>query len=440
MEIYRIDEMPEDRYATMKLRATRSIVDPRLFDSVRAIGEDVAQRGDAAIIDATRRFDKVELTKDQLRVSEAEFEEAQAQVPSDLVSAIEQFITNHRRYNESIRPPALELHQLAPGIMTGRKASPLRRVALFIPFGKGVYPSSFVTIAVPALVAGVRSIQVLVPPRQDGSVDPVLLTAAHMLGIEEVYRANGVAAVAASAHGTETIPKVDKVVGPGGPAIMAAQRYAILNGVAAEPYFGPSECMIIADDSADPELVAADLINEAEHGMDSAAILITDSETLASRVQAEVETQLPYLPEWRRGFAQSALAGYGGIVVVEDLNQAVELANDWGNEHIQVVTRDAWSVANHITSASELLVGQSTTFSAISYGIGVPTCLPTGQFARVQSGVTVDTYLRYSAVTELHAEGLEQLANTIYSFADYEGFPGHARSLDVRKGKQLADR
>ena len=191
--------------------------------------------------------------------------------------------------------------------------------------------------------------------------------------------------------------------------------------------------MVIADDSADPALVAADLLNEAEHGADSSAILLTDSGTLAEAVQEQVERQLPQLPPWRREFATSAIERFGGAVVTEDLDQAVALANDWANEHIQVVTRDPWTIAHQLVHASEILVGQSTTFSAISYAIGVPACLPTGQFARIYSPVTVDTYLRHSAVAAIDNNGLQHLAPAITALANHENFPAHARSIALRR-------
>jgi len=331
----------------------------------------------------------------------------------------------------------MQLFDIDDGIVGGRKASPVQRVALYVPSGKGSYPSTLITIAVPALVAGVPEIEVIVPPCEDGTVDPAVLVAADLLGVRKLLRANGVAGIAAAAMGTEVLPKVTKLVGPGGPRIMAAQYFAHLQGVDVAFFFGPSECMVIADDSADPALVAADLLNEAEHGPESSAILLTDSSSLADAVQLEVERQLPVLPQRRREFATSALERFGGVVVTEDLDEAVALANDWANEHIQVATRDPWTIANQLVHASEILVGQWTTFSAISYAVGVPACLPTGQFARSHSGVTVDTYLRFGAVAALDPEGLGKLAPVITALAGHEDFPAHARSIELRREKRL---
>jgi histidinol dehydrogenase len=433
LQIYKAGSIPADRLEALKHRSSRDFLDPQLFEQSKRIAEDVRAGADAAVIEATARFDQVLLTSDQLRVSDDEFTRARAGLPTEVRAAIEMAIENHRRYNEALLPPALKLFDIADGIVGGRKVSPIGRVALYVPSGRGSYPSTFITIAVPAVVAGVPEIEVIVPPRSDGTVDPALLVAADMLGTRRIVRANGVAGIAAAAIGTEALPKVMKIVGPGGPMIMASQYYAQLQGVDVALYFGPSECMVIADDSADPALVAADLLSEAEHGSDSSAILLTDSAALGKAVQQEVEQQLAELPQWRRQFATSAIERFGGAIVTDDLDQAVALANDWANEHIQVVTRDPWTVAQRLVHASEILVGQSTTFSAISYAIGVPACLPTGQFARVYSPVTVDTYLRSSAVAALDDTGLEALSSAITALATHEGFPAHVRSIALRR-------
>ena len=405
------------------------------FAKVSKVIEEVRKFGDRAILAATKEFDRVDLV--HIEVSDAEFEHAWNSLEPDIIESLKEAIQNHYEYNKRISPPKLQIEQQGTGIFAGRKAVPLEKVGLYVPSGKGAYPSSFITIAVPAIVAGVPDIQVVVPPNPDGSVDAAILAVARILGIRKVFRGNGVACIAAYTYGTETIKKADKIVGPGGPYIMAAQMKTQLEGVSVGLLYGPSECMIIADDSADPELVAADLINEAEHGMESSAILLTNSITLARNVEKAIREQLEFLPEFRRKYAEQSLYMNGGIILVKDMDQAVEVANDWGNEHIQIVTRDAWEVANRIHSASELLIGQHTTFSAISCAIGVPACLPTGQFSKFYSGVAVDTYLRYSAVTQLDREGLQKLSRTIRTLAKYEGFPAHDRSIEIRKSKGI---
>ena len=436
--IYRAGLIPPERLEALTHRSSRQSLDAQLFDQAKQIAESVRAGGDGAVLDATARFDHVSLTSDELRVSDDEFSQARSALPAGVLAAIQTAIANHRRYNEALRPPALELFDIAAGVVAGRKVSPIGRVALYVPAGKGSYPSTFITIAVPAVVAGVPEIEVLVPPRADGTIDPALLVAADILGTRHIFRANGVAAISAAAIGTVTLPKVMKIVGPGSPMIIASQYYAQLQGVDVALFFGPSECMVIADDSADPALVAADLLNEAEHGPDSSAILLTSTAALAESVQHEVEHQLAELPEWRRNFARCAIERFGGAIVTDDLDQAVELANEWANEHIQVVTRDPWTIAQQLVHASEILVGQSTTFSAISYAIGVPACLPTGQFARFYSPVTVDTYLRTAAVAALDKRGLRSLAPAITALAHHENFPAHARSIEIRSDMDVS--
>ncbi len=437
LQIYSAGLLPPDRLEALKHRSSRDFLDPQLFEQAKRIAEDVRAGGDEAVIDATATFDGVSLSSEQLRVSEDEFAQARAALPAEVLAAIKTAIENHRRYNEALLPPALQLFDIAAGVVGGRKVTPIRRVALYVPSGRGSYPSTFITIAVPAVVAGVAEIEVIVPPRPDGTVDPALLAAAELLGTRRIFRGNGVAGISAAAIGTEALPRVMKIVGPGGPMIMATQCYAQLQGVDVALFFGPSECMVIADDSADPALVAADLLSEAEHGPDSSAILLTDSAALAEAVQQELERQLPELPAWRREFATAAIERFGGAVVTENLDQAVALANDWANEHVQVATRDPWTIANQLVHASEILVGQSTPFSAISYAIGVPACLPTGQFARHYSPVTVDTYLRFAAVAATDDDGLESLAPAITALATHENFPAHARSIELRREKGL---
>ena len=435
--IYNYHELTEEQLHRLKHRASSSILSEDTFAKVSVVIENVRKNGDRAIIAATKEHDRVDLNS--LEVSEEEIEHAWRSLKPAVIDSLKQSIENHFEYNRRIAPPKLQLEQLGNGIWAGRKAVPLERVGLYVPSGKGAYPSSFITICVPAIVAGVPDIQVAVPPNPDGTVDPAVLAVAKLLGIKNIFKGNGVACIAAFTYGTETIKKVGKIVGPGGPFVMAAQMKAQLEGVAVGLLYGPSECMIIADDSADPELIAADLINEAEHGLESSAILLTDSIELARSVEKAIREQLERLPERRKTYAERSLFANGGIVIVENMDKAIEVANDWGNEHIQIVTRNAWEVANRISSASELLIGQHTTFSAISYAIGVPACLPTGQFSKLHSGVTVESFLRYSAVTQLDRVGLQHLSSTICTLAEYEGFPAHSRSIEIRKSKGILE-
>ena len=440
MRIYALREMGKERYDEMKHRSSRNIMNDEIFEKVKAIADDVIKYGDRAVAENTKKYDNVQLSPDTLLVREEEFESAWANTSDEVKESIKIAVENAAKYNTCIKPPEMETYAISDGILAGRKTSPLNRAALYVPCGKGSYPSSFITIAIPAVVAGVKEIVAIVPPKADGAVDAAVLVAAKILGISTVYRGNGPSIIFAAAFGTDLLPKAEKIIGPGSEYIMAAQMYAQLKGVSIGLFYGPSECMIIADDTANPALIAADLINEAEHGMNSSAILITDSEEIAASVQKLVDIQIERLPEWRKKYAESALTLYGGIVVVDNMDEAVVLANDWGNEHIQVATKNSWDVAKRINGASELLIGQYSTFSAISYAAGVPACLPTGQFSKIHSGVTVDTFLKVSAITELNKTGLQTLADPIKTLSKYEGFPGLTNSIIIRQENGIISR
>jgi histidinol dehydrogenase len=258
-----------------------------------------------------------------------------------------------------------------------------------------------------------------------------VLAVAHELGLRDVFRVNGPAGIAACAFGTETIPPVAKVVGPGSPAVTAAQIQVQAYGCATAVLFGPSESLVIADDSADVALLAADLLTEAEHGDDSAALLVTGSEELANAVAGEVERQLAELPEWRRTFAETALAQFGGVLLVEDLDEACGFANEFAPEHLQLAVREPQELVTKILHAGEILLGQ-TPFAAANYLIGVPNTLPTGGYARLWSGVTARTFTKTSSIARTSGDALAQLSPGIAELARHEGFPAHEAAIRAR--------
>jgi histidinol dehydrogenase len=263
-------------------------------------------------------------------------------------------------------------------------------------------------------------------------VDPAVLYVAAELGIRDVFRANGPAGVAALAFGTATFPRVRKVVGPGSPPVQAAQIACQLHGVHTQMLLGPSESLILADDSGDARLLAADLLNEAEHGPDSSSLLVTDSEPLVEAVQEAVAAQLADLPEPRRGYAVTALGENGGAVLADDLETACEIANAYAPEHMQIVAREDERLLERIQHAGEVLLGQGTPVSAANYTIGVPAALPTGGFARVTSGITAETFLKRTSIARTSAGALAAMAPAILALADHEGFPAHAAAVRAR--------
>jgi histidinol dehydrogenase len=288
-------------------------------------------------------------------------------------------------------------------------------------------------LGVPAAVAGVPQVVVLCPPlRATGRVDPAYLYIAAKLGLREVWRVNGPSGIAAAVLGTASIPRVHKVVGPGSPAVTVAQLLAAEHGVATNMLQGPSESLILADDSADPALLAADLLTEAEHGADSAATLVTWSEALAGAVAAAVEPRLAALPEPQRAHAAAALSDLGGILVCADEAEACAFANEYAVEHLQIATADPEATLERIDYAAEILIGQHTPMAAANFTIGVPNTLPSGGYAAVSSGVTARTFLTTSSTAELSAAGLAAVGPAARVIAEYENFPAHAQALRDR--------
>ncbi len=417
-------------------RGIDEIFDPELRRSIGALIDDVRDRGDIAVCEALARFDGIEIEPDGLRVSGEEFE--RAAVHSDVDAAIDDAIAHLRAFNEAQMERARDWSiESEPGLTVGEKITPITSAGLFTPSGKASYPSVAYQLAVPAVVAGVGSIALVVPPVPGGSgeVDPAVLVVCRKLGIRDVFRVNGPAGIAALGFGTGTIPKVRKIVGPGSPAVTIAQVEMQRHGVATMMLLGPTESLVIADDSADPELLAADLLIEAEHGTDSTVVLLTPSTSLADAVDAELERQLAGLPEVRAAAARSSLGPNGGCVLVDSIDVAVAIANEFAPEHLQVAVaaEHVDEVVAGLVNAGEILVGQHTPFSAANFVIGCPASLPTSGFAHVSSGITADTFLKRTAIARADAAALARMTPSVIALADHEGFPAHGDALRLRQ-------
>jgi histidinol dehydrogenase len=420
-------------------RSTAAIFDDELHRGVEEIVADVRDHGDAAIVRALARFDGVELAPADLRVQDEEFELARASLDETLASAIRMGIENIRRYNERVLRDADWMEELSPGVVVGEKTSPILSAGLFVPSGKGSFPSVLMQIGTPATVAGVPTIAVVVPPmRGSTSVDPAVLVVASELGIRDVFRVNGPAGIAALAFGTESIPRVGRVVGPGSPAVAAAQLQVHRYGCSSVMLFGPSEAIVLADEHQDPLLIAADLLNEAEHGPDSAALLVTPSEQLVQDVSRYVDEALEELPEPRREYAASAISKFGGAIIVRDLDEAVEFTNEYAPEHLLVATADPDAQLAGLRNAGEILLGD-TPIVAANLSIGVPATLPTGGFARFSSGVTARTFTKTTSIARTSEKALERLGPSILALCEHEGFPAHARSIHLRRTRVTQD-
>lgn len=427
--------MDEQARVALCDRGLEAIFDPDLKAAIGRIIDDIRANGDEAVCRALRDFDKVTLQPSQLRASADEIESAE--VSPDVDAAIDDAIVHLRMFNEAVREHATDWNIVSePGLTVGEKITPISSAGLFVPSGKASYPSVAYQLAVPAVVAGVPQLALVVPPMPDGSgrIDPAVLVVCRKLGVRDVFRVNGPAGVAALGFGTETIPRVRKIVGPGSPPVACAQVEMQRYGVATMMILGPTESMVLADESADPRLCAADLLNEAEHGTDSSVLLVTTSAALADAVDIELERQLALLPAVRAEAARAALGVNGGCVVVRDLAEGAEVANRWAPEHLQVAVEVSVEseVLGMLVNAGEILLGQDTLFSAGNFVLGCPASLPTGGFAHVSSGITAEAFLKRTAVARSDARARSRMTPTIVAMSDHEGFPAHKSAATSR--------
>lgn len=430
-------EMDAAERETLCARGLDEIFDPALRASIGALIDDVRERGDAAVADALARFDGVDVGPDGLRVSEDELD--RAAVSDEVDAAIDDAISHLRAFNEQQLERLGDWSvELEPGLRVGEKLSPISSAGLFTPSGKASYPSVAYQLAVPAIVAGVPELALVVPPVPGGAgeVDPAVLVVCRKLGLRQVFRVNGPAGIAALGFGTATIPKVRKVVGPGSPAVTIAQVEMQRHGLATMMLLGPTESIVVADESADPVRLAADLLIEAEHGTDTSVVLVTTSAAVADATDAELEQQLAELPGVRAAAARAALGPNGGRVLVGSLDEALEVVNRYAPEHLQLALDEtvAEQVADGVVNAGEILIGQHTPFSAANFVIGCPASLPTSGFAHVSSGITAATFLKRTAVARADAVAMARMAPSVIALADHEGFPAHAAALRRRTG------
>ncbi len=403
-----------------------------VLPQVREIIEKVRTEGDSALIEYTRRFNGVDLSGIPLAVGEREFDEAEAGLDPAVKDAVRFCAANVRAYHEKQVPGAMSFGEVLPGVYAGERAAPIASVGLYAPRGKGSFPSSTYMMAVPADVAGVSRVVVVTPPDAAGRCDPATLFAARLCGAHEVYRVGGVQALAALAYGTASIRPVEKFLGPGNQYVTAAKR--LLVGVVDVGLpAGPSESMILADETADPRLLALDLIIEAEHGPDSQALLVTTSAACARAVADRLPLLVAELPEPRASYVAQVLSSYGGIILARDAEEALEIANAVAPEHLQIATAEPLATLSGVRNAGEILLGQHTPFSLANYAIGANAVLPTGGKARTSSPLSVRDFLKYSSVAYLTARGYESLSDAAITLADYEGFAAHAKALRERR-------
>lgn len=416
-------------------RGIDDIFDADLRVSIGELIEDVRVRGDEAVCDALARFDGIRIAPENLRVSEEEI--ATAQVAPALENAIVDAISHLRAFNDHLLERASDWTiEIENGLTAGEKITPISSVGLFVPSGKASYPSVAYQLAVPAIVAQVPYISLVVPPIPggNGEVDPAVLVVCRLLGIKNVFRVNGPAGIAALGFGTASIPRVRKVVGPGSPAVTLAQVEMQRHGLATMMLLGPTESMVIADHTAHIGKLAADLLIEAEHGVDSSVVLVTTSEEILDALDAELEIHVADLPEVRATAVRAALGPNGGAVVVRDLAEAAQVSNLYAPEHLQIAVdpHQEEQLLDALVNAGEILIGQNTPFCAGNFVIGCPASLPTSGFAHVSSGITVDTFLKRTAIAKSNEAALRRMANTILALSDHEGFTAHGNAIRRR--------
>ncbi len=400
--------------------------------TVSEIVQTVKRQGDKALLHYTAEFDGQTLTVDRLRVSGAELDAAYQQVSKELLSAIELAADNIREFHRQ-RVPKSWVTFGDKDIVLGKRYTPVDRAGIYVPGGRACYPSTVLMNAIPAKVAGVPQIVMVTPPGAEKALNPAVLVAAQVAGIEEIYRVGGAQAIAALAYGTDTIPKVDVITGPGNIYVTLAKKL-VFGTVGIDSLAGPSEVLIIADRYANPAHIAADLLAQAEHDPMAAAILITTDSTLAIAVQAAVETQLEHHP--RKLLTEKSIAHYGLIVVVEDLKTATELSNHFAPEHLELNTTDPWALVEQIRHAGAIFLGDSTPEAVGDYLAGPNHTLPTSGAARYASALGVETFMKHSSLIQYSPAALSKVGGAIQALTQAEGLFSHGESVRMR----LSDR
>lgn len=396
--------------------------------AVADILANVKEKGDEALFSYTKEFDKVEVTPETIHVTEAEIEEAYKAVDASLLEVIRKALVNIRSYHEKQRQNSW-FTSTENGTMLGQKVTPLNRVGVYVPGGKAVYPSSVLMNIVPAKVAGVPHIVMTTPPGKDGKVNPSTLVAAKEAGADEIYKVGGAQAIGALAYGTASIPKVDKIVGPGNIFVALAKK-AVYGHVSIDSIAGPSEILVLADETANAHYVAADLLSQAEHDEMASAILITTSTELAQNVEKEIEGYLKVLS--RKEIIEKSLENFGYILIAEDMDEAIEAANEIASEHMEIVTKNAFEVMMKVRNAGAIFIGEYSSEPLGDYFAGPNHVLPTNGTAKFFSALSVDDFIKKSSIVYYSRTALQEIHKDIIQFASSEQLTAHANSIAVR--------
>lgn len=430
MNVYKLSDMTTEEKNYILKRAETDISEQMTL--AKEVSDDIRKRGDKAVLEYTAKFDRVTLTSDKIKVTADEINEAYNRLDNDTRKAIEYAAGNIRNFHQKQMPEEMWFTEVDKGLLVGEKTTPIVDVCLYVPGGKGSFPSVLLMLGIPAVVAGVKKIVVVTPPNKKGEVDDAILAAAKIIGITEIYKVGGIQAVAAVAYGTESIPKCHKIIGPGNSYATAAKR-VLANYIDAGLPAGPSECIILADENADPEKVALDWMIEAEHGPDSASLLVTHSKELVDAVIPIVEKQLEKVSELRRDFITRGFSTYGGAIITDSLEDSIDFVNEYAPEHMEVMTEKPFETLPKIKNAGEILLGDYTPVTLCNFLLGPNAILPTGQSAKTYSSVSVMDFLKRSSVGYASRDGFEDVREHAYRIATVEGFDTHALAVKDRK-------
>ena len=428
--IYELSKMTKEQYDFIMKRAELDITEQ--MKVAKEVSDDVKARGDEAVLEYTAKFDRVQLTADKMKVTPEEIEAGYNNLDKETREAIEYAYKNIYDFHEKQLPEEMWFTMVDDGLMVGEKTTPIVDVCLYVPHGKGSFPSVLCMLGIPAVVAKVPKIVVVTPPNEKGEVDDAILAAAKIIGITEIYKVGGIQAVAAVAYGTETIPKCHKIIGPGNSYATAAKR-VLANHIDAGLPAGPSEIIVLADEKADPEKVALDWMIEAEHGPDSAALLVTHSKELVEKVVPIVNRQLEKISPKRKEFIETNLTTYGGVILTNSLDESIDFVNEYAPEHMEVMTEKPLDTLPKIKNAGEILLGDYTPVTLCNFVLGPNAILPTGGFAKTYSSVSVQDFLKRSSVGYASKDGFENVRDYAYRFAKVEGFDTHGLAVKERK-------
>ncbi|MEP0520272.1 MAG: histidinol dehydrogenase [Hyphomicrobiales bacterium] len=436
VSFHELSKLSPDAYASLLKRSESDL--SGFIEKVSPIIEAVRKEGDVALVRFGRELDKAEgLTVDTLKASEAEFDSAFGLVEPKVIEAIQFGIDNIRKFHEEQKPEAMWMKEMRPGAFAGDRFTPIQSVALYVPRGKGAFPSVTMMTSVPAVVAEVPNLAIFTPPAPDGSVDAATLVAARLAGVSTVYKCGGAQAVAAAAYGTETIKPALKIVGPGSPWVVAAKRS--LSGV-IDPGLpaGPSEAIIFADDTVHGGLAALDVLVEAEHGPDSSAYIVTHSRRVAEQALEALPLHWSKMTEQRIGFSTTVLTGdNGGIVLTSSQEESYRFINDYAPEHLEILSTEPFIHLGRITEAAEILMGPHTPVSIGNFGLGPNAVLPTSRWARTYGPLSVTDFVKRSSIGYVTAPAYPEFADQAATLARYEGFSSHENAVSSMRDQYL---